>query len=123
MILLIFIFHFSLSHFSLFTFSLFTLHSSYGSHINGQRFNHATVYLVQFLNLLSHLTRLLIYLLNGANLLADISQLQFVYGGNTSKSAVQILHFLAVGTHASSLSLYTSKNLCQFCQFLGVVQP
>ena len=75
MILLIFIFHFSLSHFSLFTLSLFTFHSSHGAHVNGQCFNHATVYLIQFLNLLCHLTCLLVNLFYGANLLADIAQL------------------------------------------------
>jgi len=63
------------------------------------------------LHLLRHTAGLLIYLLYGAHLLADVAQLQFVHGGYACESAVEVLHLLAVGAHAGSLLLDANKHL------------
>ena len=64
---------------------------------------------------------MLVNLFNGGNLLADVAQLKLIDCGNAREGTVEVLHFLAVCTHALCLNLHPAQHLSQLCQLLCIV--
>ena len=93
---------------------------AYTFHVNGHCFNHAGIDAVELLYLLCHVSALVVYLVDGADLLAGTLKLHLVHLSDACDCAVEVLHLFAVACQALALLRHLLQGLGELLQLFHI---